>query len=269
MPGPKAVLLEALRERMAAFDPAPTLSSPATSPQGFLAVPPGYLHEIFAPTRMDTGAALGFALGQARTFLSPERPGVLVLQLRSELQEAGVPYAPGISGFGLEPDHVTFVQAESVTELLWALEEELACRAVGTVIADFAHPHKALDFTASRRLSLRAADSGVSVFLLSVSKAREASAARYRWRIAPILSRTMPFDARAPGPPRWRVVLEKGQVRAGRPAGAEGETYLVDWTGNGFALADIGSKERPRIIPGAAIPGAISAVLGDRLSQAG
>lgn len=269
MPGPKAIVLEALRQRIAAFDPAPSLPVAATSPHGFLAVPPGYVHEVFAPTLMDIGAALGFTLGQARKYLTPQRPGILVLQLRGDLQETGVPYGPGLAGFGLDPDSVTFVQTGSIAELLWALEEALACRAVGAVVADFAHPHKALDFTASRRLSLRAADSGISVFLLSVMKDREASAAKYRWRIAPILSRAVPFDARAPGPPRWRVVLEKGQVRAGRPAGAEGETYLVDWTGNGFALADIGSKDRPRALPGAAVPGALSAVLGNRLSQTG
>jgi protein ImuA len=82
------------------------------------------------------------------------------------------------------------------------------------------------------------------------------------------------FDERAPGPPRWRLVLEKGSLDP-RRRGTEGEEYLVDWTEHGFALADDTSgtgrpsTDRPAVPAGAALSGADSAALGDRLSQAG
>src|SRR5690606_31798639 len=119
----------------------------------------------------------------------------------------------------------TLIRAATITELLWALEEALACRAVAAVIADLARPHKALDFTASRRLALRSAASGGSLFLTRYGRGREASAARYRWRVVPRPSRPAPWDARAPGGPRWRVTLEKGRLGTARPGTAEGESY--------------------------------------------
>lgn len=267
MPAAKAHVLATLRQKIATFERG-ALEVPHSPAKGLFAVPAGHLHEVFAPGPADAAAALGFALGRARDFITPARPGLLILQLRAELQEGGVPYAPGLDGMGFDPAIVTFIQANSVIELLWALEEALACRAVGAVVADLAGPHREMDFTVSRRLALRAASAGVSVFLVCVSKGREASAARYRWRVAPAFSGAVPFDARAPGPPRWRVVLEKGQLGERRPTGLEGETQIVDWTKNGLVLADI-TKDRRRAAPGPALPRPVPALLGDRLSQAG
>ena len=114
---------------------------------------------------------------------------------------------------------------------------------------------------------LRTASSGASVFLVRYARDREATAARYRWRVEPELSASPPFDERASGPPRWRLTLEKGSL--GRKAIPQGEKYLVDWTENGLVLADIGSRDfaRPSIV---AAPSHLApAPLGDRLPQTG
>ena len=141
---------------------------------------------------------------------------------------------------------------------------------MGAIVADIAYPHKALDFTASRRLALRCAGSGGTIFLVRYARGREASAARYRWKIVPALRKSPPFDERAPGPPRWRVVLEKGSLNKRRRSTPDGEEYLVDWSQNEFVPADIEQRsgaaaglQRP------ALPHAAPAALGDRLSEAG
>jgi protein ImuA len=232
-----------------------------------LAAPSGLLQEIYADEVRDGGAALGFALGMARALLGPHRPAVLFMQLLHDGQELGLPYGAGLLGFGMAPETLLLGRLKTVPELLWAIEEAVACRAVAAVVAEISGTPKALDFTASRRLSLRAAQSGASVFMLRRGRQREASAARLRWHISPAPSQAPPFDNAAPGPPRWLVVLEKG----GLPQlGAAGNAFLLDWTEHGFALADepagagtTGDAARP------ASPGIAPAALGDRKSEAG
>ena len=267
----KAQTLETLRQQVAALEAQPPLKDfePGPRPQGLLAVPPGVLHEVFADGLADAGSALGFALAQARSLLQPARPGLLILQLKADAQELGLPYGLGLSSFGLDSQAIVLIRTGSIVELLWAIEEAVACRAVAAVIADIAHSHKALDFTASRRLSLRAAASGASIFLVRYARDREATAAKYRWKIVPQLSGAPPFDERAPGPPRWRVILEKGSVGKRRNATPAGQEYLVDWTDNGFTPADHNRRDDAGVPRRPALPHAAPAALGDRLPQAG
>lgn len=270
MLGDKANTLETLRQKIGALESNPVLREQAALPSGLLVPPPGAVHEVFADSLMDIGAGLGFAFAQTRTLLTPHKPGLIFLQLRADAAETGFPYGPGLHSFGLDPDRVVFVRPETITELLWAIEEAVACRAVAAVVADIVRPHKELDFTASRRMTLRTAASGASVFLVRYAREREASAAQFRWRVAPALSASPPFDELAPGPPRWRVTLEKGRLGGRRTATPEGDVYLVDWTENGFAPAD---DDNRRAIAGAQGAAALSraalAALGDRLPEAG
>lgn len=270
MLGAKASTLEELRQKLASYETRPVLADHEveTDASGFLATPRGYVHEVFADTLVNTGAAFGFALAQAKSMLAPQRPGLLILGLKSEAQELGLPFALGFRSFGLDTTAFVLIRTATITELLWAMEEAIACRAVGAVVADIAYPHKALDFTASRRLALRTAASGSSVFLVRYARDREATAARYRWRVEPRLSASPPFDERASGPPRWHLTLEKGSIASGRKANPEGETYLVDWTKNGLVRADIGSRDLARAQGVAALSHAAPTPLGDRLPQA-
>lgn len=267
--GSRQQTLAALRERIAAFETHPVLAQGETPPPaGLFVAPRGHVHEVFADSAVNTGAAFGFALAQARPLLSPARPGLLVLQLKADAQELGLPYGLGFAAFGLAPTDFILIRPASIVELLWAAEEALACRAVGAIIADLAHAHKALDFTASRRLALRAAAAGGALFIVRYGRGREATAARYRWRVEPQASAPPPHDGRAPGPPRWRLTLEKGS-RTGRRAGPGGEQYLVDLTENGLVQADIGSTDRPRAPAVAALSHPAPAPLGHRVPQAG
>lgn len=249
------------------LESAVTQDRNAGSPLDTLQVPAGILHEVYADAQRDSGATLGFALGLARGLLTPARPALLFMQLVHEARDTGLPYGPGLASFGIDPAQLVVVRLEALTELLWAVEEAVACRAVAAVIADIGGHPKLLDFTVSRRLSLRAAGAGASVFMLRYGTDREASAARLRWRVMAAASRPPPFDEEAPGAARWQVILEKG--RLGEAPGEAGAELCFDWTENGFAAVQGGEGGDGRRVDARPAPyGAQPATLGDRLSEA-
>ncbi|MEO8884251.1 MAG: hypothetical protein ABI377_12695 [Devosia sp.] len=267
-----------LRERIATIEKRPLLADGAallsegedrrSDWQALLKAPAGLLQEIYADEERNSTAAFGFALGLARQLITPARPAILFLQLTHEAQETGLPYGPGLKHFGFDPERLIIGRMATPAELLWAVEEAIACRAVAAVVAEVLGAPKVFDFTASRRLSLRAASGGASVFMLRYGVEREATAARLRWRIAPAVSRPPPFDDQAPGNPRWQVTIEKGRVRQGLVG--MGLELLVDWTRDGFVPAVGGERESAGGVRAYPAPyGAPSEAVGDRLSQAG
>lgn len=264
--------LETLRLRIAALENRPALASPHSGEEAgdglaLLAPPAGLLHEVFADEQRAAGAALGFALGMARSHLGGGRTAILYLELVSEVQEVGMPYAHGLASYGIDPGQLVIGRAANPAQLFWAMEEAIACRSVAAVIADLAAGNRGLDFTASRRLSLRAAAAGTSALLLRYGREREASAAQLRWRVRPAPSRADPYDQSAPGRPRFLVDIEKRRLGGGRPA-PDDTTLILDWTGHGFVAAQDrrqpAAPHRWRTAPSRPQP----AALGDRLSEA-
>jgi protein ImuA len=260
----KVEKLEDLRAKIEKIEKRPLLVDTTAKPTAAVplsfVIPHGMLHEIFTDAPRNSGALLGFSLAAARELITAERPAVLYLQLISDTAETGLPYAPGLLSLGVDPDCLILIRAESIIELLWAAEEALVCRAVAVVIADIGTDHKALDFTASRRLGLRAAESEGTFLLLRYGLGRSVSAARLRWHVSPEISSETPFDARAPGDSRWRLKLEKGLWR-----GKANQEWLLSWTKNGFDIVD--TPDTSRTAPATAIPRPLSAPLGHRLSQ--
>jgi protein ImuA len=273
----KGRALDELRARIESIEKRPAFAPSLAEAGGragadgwrqLVAAPAGLLQEVFADEVRSSGAALGFTLGMARGLLTPARRAILHLGLAAEAQELGRPYAMGLGAFGVDPEALVVAAVGSVAELLWAMEEAIACRAVAAVIADLAGHPRALDFTASRRLGLRAEAAGTSAFVIRYGRQREASAARLRWHVSPAPSAPPRFDARAPGPPRFAITLEKGRLGTGRET-AEGVRLMLDWMENGFALVEHGGSNPALPGRGTALPGALPAALGHRLSQAG
>ena len=230
----------------------------------------------------------------ARGLVTPERPVVIFLQMRGEAQETGLPYGPGLLRFGFDPDALAIVRTDTVTELLWAMEEAAGCRTVAAVIAEVARHHKQLDFTASRRLSMRAARFGTALMVLRTGMEREASAAGFRFHVAALTSAEAPFDMKAPGAMRARLTLEKGTRRLADRGGTRQQDAFgrdfwdVRWTEDGLVAdrafpGEMGTgapvRERDENANGPfddrrsrsggkpALSGADAARLGDRLSQ--
>ena len=269
--------LETLRARIAAIEKRPPLAAPSLAagntisrPVGvedLLSTPAGALHEVYAYEHRQSGVAFGFTLGLAQRLLGGGRRALLYLQLASEAQELGLPYGLGLSSFGIDPDTLVIGRPQTPVELLWALEEAIACRAVAGVIADVASYPKALDFTASRRLSLRTAASGTSAFLIRYGTGREASAAKLRWHVTPVLSAADRWDPAAPGLPRLAVEIEKRRLGSAEQQ-AERTKMILDWTENGFVAAHPRQSLGSRPVRIAPPPRPLAAPLGDRLSQA-
>jgi len=259
--------LAALRSSIADIERRPTLvatSSESGPPvKGGLGIAAsGVLQEIFTDGHRNSGAALGFALAQARGLLTAGRQVVVYLQLLSEAQEMGVPYGPGLASFGFDPDALVLIRPFNMVELLWAAEEALACQAVAAVVADIAGQPKILNFTASRRLALRTAAAGVSLMLLRYGDWREATASQLRWHLKPMRSGETPFDAKAPGATRWLARLEKGNI-----GGEQNRDWLLEWTEHGFEQVDGARAQPDQPAVGTTLPGALPAQLGNRLRQ--
>lgn len=259
--------LAALRDVIADIERRPALLEAARRPdmgagEGFPALPGGLVQEVFADEIRDSGASLGFALAQAQQLVTSRRPTIFYLQLREDAQRLGLPYGPGLSWFGLDPARLVIVRAADMAELLWTAEEVVGCRAVAALIADVRGEPKLLNFTASRRLSLRTGSSKVSLFLLRYGHGRASSAGHLRWHLRPFSSGRQIYDDRAPGPSRWRLRLEKGRIAGNRT------DWVLEWTKNGFALVSRPAISHP-VRPATPLPGAVPAVLGHRLSQAG
>ncbi len=159
-------------------------------PGGGLAT--GAMHEIIAGD--DTMAATGFALAfAARLFTVSRRHSWLWCG-------QGVPlYAPGLAAFGLTPEAGLVARAASDREVLWAMEEGLACRALAIVFGEV----ERLDASAGRRLALAARESGTTAVLLTARGAEgtpSVAATRWRVRSVPLIPTLAPSLAPALSP---------------------------------------------------------------------
>ena len=81
------------------------------------------------------------------------------------------------------------------------------CAALAAVVGEVWGDAPALDFTATKRLALRAEAQGVPGWLLRRAASPDLSAARARWRLSSAPSESDAYDPRAPGAPRWQAEL--------------------------------------------------------------
>ncbi len=216
------------------------------------------LHEIFGARGNggDAGAADGFAailLARLASQPTPNQPtsSQRAIWVRGMDDPDTAPlYLPGLAAFGLDPARLLVVRARNDAEVLWALEEGARSPALAAILGEV----RAADFTASRRLQLAAASSGVSVLLRrAYSPAGHgggdppASAALTRWRISPAPGGIEPLAGPIAdriggnifGPARWRVALMR--CRGGRP----GE-WLLEWddaTGDLAVVTEAGDRQ--------------------------
>ncbi|MEC9343071.1 MAG: inducible mutagenesis protein A [Pseudomonadota bacterium] len=207
----------AQKERLApAARPAVSLGAAeldAALPEGGLAL--GALHECVPEGHGDFAATLGFGLALASRVVCT-RPGFVLCAFPARCGfEQGVVHAPGLTAFGLDPDRFIEVDVAKPRAMLWVMEEALGAAALAAVIGIAGRDERAYDFTASRRLALRAARSGVTALLVRPHAPEgTTTAATTRWRIA---------AAPGAGPPRWSATLVKSKK------GMPGHRNVVEW----------------------------------------
>lgn len=165
--------------------------------------------ELFCDFR-DVGAA-GFALAQI-----PQHGRILWVQERLVALETGRPFGRGCVRFGCAMDRLALACSRNARDLLWTVEEGLRCRSLAAIVAEVWGNPKVLDFTASKRLAVRAERQGVPVFMVRYNACADLSAARRRWNVRSLPSAPHPYDAKAPGAPRWRAELFRARdIRPG------------------------------------------------------
>lgn len=220
------------RPRKAQTPPLPRLSSAdiaALSKQREARWRPGLadqpLHsEIFASARNASGAGLALALacdalavneqrGQDDPLAETEdRRQILWVQDKHAVKMNGRLYLHGLPEEWR--DRVICVEAAKPEDALFALEEGLKCRDLACVIGEIAGNPRALDFTASRRLSLTAEKHGVALWLVRLEAQADLSSARMRWRVRPAASSYNRWNEHAVGVPAWQAELFRARSHA-------------------------------------------------------
>jgi protein ImuA len=186
--------------------------------------------EIFARSHEASGAGLALALARdALTSSADDEAGVedtrlvLWVQDRAAIRLGGRPCVQG-----LPPDvrhRLIHVAANTPEDALFALEEGLRCRDLACVIGEIAGNPRALNFTASRRLSLAAERHGIALWLVRLDAEPDLSSARMRWRVRAAASPRPRWNPAVPGHAAWRAELFR--ARAHPP----GEWMLSDADG--------------------------------------
>ncbi len=161
------------------------------------------LSEAFPNTPTDA-AAVGFVVSS----LPKVRAPLLWVQDWLSRKEVGTPYLPGLAG-----RRVIRVDLSRPADVLWAMEEGLRCKALAGVVGEIWGDPPVLDFTATKRLALRAEHHQVPCWLIRRAASPDLSAARNRWRVTSLPSLPHPEDAKAPGAPRWQVELFRSRHR--------------------------------------------------------
>ena len=158
------------------------------------------------------GLALAFAL-HLGAFRGKADPAWLWVQDSRSIHFSGRTYIHGLPAH--LQSNLLHVAASRPVDALWAMEEGVRCRALSFVIGEIAGNPAALDFTATRRLVLASARSGVPLLLIRRGAERELSAARMRWQVSAGPSEPDAWDTRAPGSPTADAQLFR--ARAFRP----------------------------------------------------
>lgn len=164
----------------------------------------GGLHEIFAADVEDGSAAIAFAAMLAVRATRDHKPLLWVREDRG-VRNAGVLHAPGLIEIGCDPDRIVIVTARDTLGLLRAGVDSIKCGQAGAVVLEPWGKAAALDLTASRRLAMAAAASGVFTLVVRVEATPMPSAAQSRWQVSAASS--IPLAANAPGHPAFDIAL--------------------------------------------------------------
>jgi protein ImuA len=130
-------------------------------------------------------------------------------------------HAAGLVELGFDPDDLVLVEAPDTLAVLRAGADIVKCGQVGAVVIEPWGKAPLLDLTASRRLSMGAAASGVLTLVLRVDVEPMPSAAQTRWQVAAAPS--SPLAANAPGRPAFDIALLRHR------GGIAGFETRVEW----------------------------------------
>jgi protein ImuA len=205
------------------------------------------LHEFYAAREGDGVAASGLALLLA---LRCGRPGPLVWLREDRAWRGGRPYGLGLAALGADPGRLLIIQAPDTLAMLRAGAEAVGCTSVAAVIIEHGGRASGIDLTATRRLGLAAARTGVMTMLVRAGEPVP-SAAQSRWQVAAASS--MRLAANAPG-------LSALDIRLLRHRGGVADlSTRLEWDSDSQRFAPARS---------ASLSGGVPAFNADRTNQA-
>ena len=97
--------------------------------------------------------------------------------------EFGEIAATGLLELGIDPSRFLVLRVAHAEDALRAASDALTCAALGAVVIEVVGEHKVLDLKSSRRLTLGAAETNVTAFLLRFNAVPDTSSAETRWMI--------------------------------------------------------------------------------------
>ncbi|KAB7645533.1 ImuA family protein [Polymorphobacter fuscus] len=177
------------------------------------------LHEVFAADADDASAAAGFTLMLALR-AGVGKPVIWIREDRGERWQGRL-HAPGLVELGADPGTILLVTGVDALAVLRAGADSVGCGALGAVVIEPWAKAPLLDLTASRRLALAAARSGVLTLVLRAGADPGPSAAATRWRVGAAPS--PPLPAMAPGRPAFDISLLRHR------SGIAGFDARVEW----------------------------------------
>jgi protein ImuA len=174
---------------------------------------PGAQHEIFA---QDWGAS-GFAACLA--IRATGNKPLFWIRPDYAAMEYGALSATGFLELGGDPGKLFLLRAANIEDALSATADILACPHLGAVVLELEGSAHALDLAASRRLSLIAETSGVTLFIAREGADARPSAATTRWQVKSQSARADDDDW---GSPRFQAALTRHRL------GGLGE-WIMEW----------------------------------------
>ncbi len=169
------------------------------------------LHEVRCSLARDFACAAGFALGLAAQFGKSNCHRVFWVIDPAASIDSGLPFPDGLSEHGIDPKTLVFVRPITLQDALWAADQAAKCSDLSAVIFQVKGNPRHFDMTATRRLMLRARESGVLVCVLRQSGEEEASAAATRWHVEIMPSGSEPDFQHGLGQARHMQTLERNR----------------------------------------------------------
>lgn len=197
---------------------------------------PGTLHEVYAAER-DAVSATAFAAMLALRAMH-KRSCILWVRQDFTAQQCGELSAQGLFDLGIDPERLLLVKTRNSGDALRAASDALSCKAIGAVVLEIWRQPKSLDLVASRKLTLRAGNSGVTIFLIRIAAPDVMpSTAETRWFVR--AERTPDF-VEDWGNPLFEATLARNR---------HGQTgaWAMEWSCDARVFREVPQNSRPRI----------------------
>src|SRR5258708_33576798 len=188
----------------------------------------GALHEIFAQGWSAGGFAVLLALLTAGNSFNGKGGPFFWIRPDYEAMEYGALSPNGLAELGGDPRQLILVRSRNAAEALSAASDILTCPHVGALLLEVEGMPKCLDLVASRRLTLAAGESGVTILLLRNGAQAEPSAALTRWQVTSAPSH--------PGGDDWGNPVFDARLTRHRLGGLG--NFLMQWNPQHAVLVD-------------------------------